>query len=73
MQNLMPNAAGAVVSRSAQATDARPHSSYRTALCRRDEATERDTLTGTRLAVDRLVGRLMPGLLDKARYWSSSR
>ena len=63
---LMQNAAGAVVARSAQATDARPHSSYRTVVCRRAEATERDILTGTSLAVDGLVGRLMPGLLAKA-------
>ena len=53
---LMQKAAGAAVARSAQAMDARPHSSYRTVVCRRAEATERDILTGTRLAVDRLVG-----------------
>ena len=53
---LMQKAADAVVARAAQATDARPHSSDRTVVCRRAEATERDILTGTRLAVDRLVG-----------------
>ena len=69
----MQNTIGAVVARSVQSTDARPHSSYRTVVCKRAEATERDILTGTRLALDRLVGRLMPGLLDKACCWSSSR